>query len=117
MQVGNNVVEKVSGPSYFCLLSPMKNIFNNYGDIYLPIVMLFGDYHIGYEGFCKDKTNEIYLHKFLQVFNSISTPEKPVNFNTEWYFTEDEYKNISNRQIIENIKNFGTDEKTKTSIK
>ncbi len=100
MEIGGTTIKKLSGPVTFHLLQPKKKLFNKYGEIYLPIVMLFGDYHMTYEGFCKEKGSEIYSDRFLKALNSIATKERPIDFNVEFYFAWEEYRVAESKQTL-----------------
>ncbi len=108
MQVGDSLIKTLSGPSSFFLLCPKEDEFVKYygaksnKNVYLPIVMLFGDHHPKYEGFCSENSDEIYSTSFLHPFDKITTKDRPIDFNLEGYFSRQEYEDVISKK--ENIR-------------
>lgn len=90
MQIGDEIIENLSGPVNFTLLKP-KNI--NY-----PIIILFGDVHDGSnEGqcTCKNRCYKIYSVDFLKILDSLSKDNHPVDLYFESFFTRKDFNRIN----------------------
>jgi hypothetical protein len=82
--IKDKIIDHISGPVSFSLLKP-KTSFS------LPNIILFGDAHFSTKGMCECKQDgcyNVYDKSFLQILDSISTDENPVDFNTEAWFLD-----------------------------
>lgn len=77
--IKDKIIDKISGPASFVALKPKENLN-------IPFIILFGDAHNSTKGMCEckdDKCYRVYETKFLQILDSVSTYDKPVDFNIE----------------------------------
>jgi len=109
MEINDKIVSKLSGPISFVLLEPIPDKFFNYKGMYPPVIMSFGDRHSSNEGTCTDTTYSIYNRPFLNLFDSLSTPEYPVDFYLESYFSDRDFEAIKNQDITRVKKLYHTD--------
>jgi hypothetical protein len=93
LQIGNNLINKISGPVSITILKPKETHSSQ------PIMILFGDKHVK-ESPCDPCFNEdgcfnIYDEKFLEILNSISSkPEHIIDIYTETPISQKQFKNI-----------------------
>lgn len=88
MQIGSKTIDSISGPVSFVLLKPKMELYKQMKkrNVYLPIVLLFGDVHFSNENECKnckDKCYKIYSSEFLKIFDSLCGDNFNVNFSLE----------------------------------
>jgi hypothetical protein len=86
-------IDSITGPVSMTLLVPEPDLVNAVKRN-VPIVMLFGDEHFSEEGYCsqcscnlkqKHCCYEIWSKEFLQVFDSLATKDKPIDFYIETF--------------------------------
>lgn len=109
MLIKDTKVSRISGPVGFSLIKPKKSIFNEFKQhgIHLPIMILFGDIHNSSENLCNSCTcgkkgccMAVYEDKFLQLLDSIATPEFPIDFGVEMYLTSTDKKYLKDENIV-----------------
>lgn len=87
--IKDNIIDKISGPVSFVALKPKENLN-------IPFIILFGDAHNSTKGMCEckdDKCYRVYETNFLQILDSVSTYDRPVDFNIEsWPVIDNCYK-------------------------
>lgn len=86
-------IDSITGPVSMSILVPQPDLINSIKRN-IPIVLLFGDKHFSDSGYCqpcscikKDHSccYEIWAKDFLNIFDSLSTKEKPVDFYIEGF--------------------------------
>jgi hypothetical protein len=97
-------INKISGPVLCYYLTPDDSIYEKYRkrNIFLPLLLLFGDVHGSIRGMCKpcDQSQDcykIYDKELLSLLDKLSTDEHPVDFYIET-FMDDSYNYI--RQFV-----------------
>ena len=98
--IDGNKINKISGPVVCYYLVPDESTYETYRskNIYLPLLLLFGDYHSSTNKMCKpcdqsDACYKIYDKELLKLLDSLSTDKDPVDFYVET-FMDEKYEHI-----------------------
>jgi hypothetical protein len=77
--IDDKQINKISGPVSMHVLTPTKTD--------LPLFILFGDIHANDANMCKgdesDGVYKIYDVNFLKLFDTLTTPDEPIDFYVE----------------------------------
>jgi hypothetical protein len=77
--IDDKQINKISGPVSMHVLTPTKTD--------LPLFILFGDIHESDENMCKEDESDgvykIYDVNFLKLFDTLTTPDEPIDFYVE----------------------------------
>ena len=91
-------INSITGPVSLSVLVPEPDLVNAVKRN-VPIIMLFGDEHFSDTGYCstctcdlktKNCCYEIWAKDFLQLFDSVATKEKPIDFYVEGFTNSQE---------------------------
>lgn len=94
--IKDKTIDHISGPVSFIALKPKNNLN-------LPIIMLFGDIHFSIKGMCdckKEGCYKIYDSSFLQIIDSLSTSDHPVDFNIESWMLKYQREQLKEETFI-----------------
>ncbi len=107
--INDKRIDRISGPVSFSLLKPKKYVFDKLKKegVRLPIMMLFGDRHYSEEQQCDTCTCSsegccmpVYSEDFLQLIDSLSTKEHPIDFNIEGFVGKKTRELLKNDTLI-----------------
>ena len=110
MNINGSIVQKISGPFHYKLLKPKRKY------THLPVIMLFGDYHIGNENTCSSSEKQsdgvytIYDKEFFDVLTMLTPDEKkyPIDvYSEDWnrHWSSDKITNLPLVKFSKTIQN------------